>query len=166
MNEDFLQKLDLALQEETIAYEKMTKLYEEKKDILIKREMDNLMKIDDKIIENLNLIKSLDKKRLELLSTKNIENLSLDEMIEEAKKIKSPLEQVFEAHKVKLRELSRELMLLETTNVELIKHGLVISEKVLNIITSALTPQNEGYDKKGKTVEHNDLGISSIIEEA
>lgn len=166
MDENFLKQLNIALKEETQAYEEMVELYEKKKNILINKKIDDLLKIDDKIIENFNLIKTLDKYRLTILEKEKIEKLTLDEMIELAEKIKSPLKSTFEGHKVKLSEVSRELMLLESTNVELIKHGLITSDKILGIITSALTPQTEGYDKKGKNLENETISISSIIEEA
>lgn len=42
------------------------------------------------------------------------------------------------------------MALVEKTNVELIKHGLVMSDKLLDIIISAATPQTDNYDMHGK----------------
>ena len=57
-------------------------------------------------------------------------------------------------------------MLIERTNVELLKHNLVMSDKMLDIIISAAMPQKDNYDRHGKNIDTSELSISSIVEDA
>ena len=94
----------------------------------------------------------------ELLSGSSLNNIlfNMDENIAEE----------FKNFKVKFNEVSKKITLLEQTNVELIKHGLTMSNKVLDIIIQACTPQSTGYDCHGKNSQGSGMGISSVCEDA
>jgi len=161
-----LTQIDIVFNEIVCAYEKMADLYEEKKDALIKSDTDELMLVDEKIIENYNTMVDLNNERVRIVQQTGAEEMNISEIIEKAEMENSPLVSKFNGYKVKISEVSKRISLLEQTNVELIKHGLEMSNKTLNIIISACAPQAGGYDKHGKNVQSQSLGISSVCEDA
>jgi seryl-tRNA synthetase len=166
MDDKFFKQLDVAIQEDIHALEDMLVLYKQKKEALIKGDKDNLVSVDEKLLEIVEHLKDLHKQRRQIFSQYGQEDKNLSQIIELAKSCSNPLSETFEGHKVKLNKVSEELSLLERSNVELLKHGLTMSDKLLNIITSALLPQTDNYDKHGKNVDTSNISISSIVENA
>ena len=66
--------------------------------------------------------------------------------------------------KVKICKLFEELALLNSQNVELIKHGIVMTNKMLETIVDAFAPQGSNYNGAGKT-DTRDLDMWTINEE-
>ena len=56
--------------------------------------------------------------------------------------------------KVKICNIIPQIMLLNQQNVELLKHGIVISNKMLETIINAFAPQGSYYNGAGKTDTH------------
>lgn len=166
MNEQILEQLEIVFNEIYSAYSKMADLYEEKKEALIKMNPDALKLTDDLILETHSLLVDLNNERLRIVQQLGVEEMNISEIIEEAEKINSPLAEEFKNFKVKFNEVSKKITLLEQTNVELIKHGLTMSNKVLDIIIQACTPQSTGYDCHGKNSQGSGMGISSVCEDA
>ena len=50
--------------------------------------------------------------------------------------------------------------------MELLKHGMHVTNKTLEIILRGLKPITEEYNKNGKNITKDQLEMSSIIEEA
>lgn len=166
MDEFFFKQLDAIINEDISALEDMLELYKQKKSALIKGDKDSLVLIDEKILEAVEQIKDLNRQRDIIFVNCNEDERNLSIIIEKARACESPLADDLEAQKVKLNELSHQLSLLEHSNVELIKHGLIMSDKLLSIITSALMPQKDNYDKHGKNIDTSNISISSIVENA
>lgn len=166
MDEKILTQIDIVFNEIVSAYEKMAELYDKKKEALIKSNTETLMLVDEKIIENYNTMVDLNNERVRIVQQTGAEEMNISEIIEKAEAVNSPLVSKFNDYKVKISEVSKRIALLEQTNVELIKHGLEMSGKTLNIIITACAPQDGGYDKHGKNVHSKSLGISSVCEDA
>ena len=90
----------------------------------------------------------------------------ITELIDMAAKDNPEFSESYKRKKVKIREVADEIALLNKTNVELIKHGLIMSDRILDIIISAAVPQTTNYNKQGKNIETSGMSISSIVEDA
>lgn len=66
--------------------------------------------------------------------------------------------------KVKICNILESLTLLNNQNVELLKHGITITNKMLETIVNAFAPQGSNYDVTGKTDSH-DLNMWTVNEE-
>jgi len=152
--------------EEIIAYEAMEELYKIKQSFLVQGRSDALWEVDAKIVSRMENIKSLNLKRKEVAKYLGNEDLTMTEAIEKAKASNDVLANKLQVQKTKLNILSKSIQLCESTNMELIKHGLIIVGKTLNIIMNAVLPQTSEYNKFGKNIDNNKVEISSIVEEA
>lgn len=117
-------------------YLEMQKLHAEKKSILIKNDLKKLAEIDTKILENLESVKNLQ----EIIKKYSLE--------------------VPEEHREKLLKLGKEISILNRTNMELIKHQIIMADKKLMIIINACTEKTSGYSKYGKL---KDMEMTTII---
>ena len=157
----------LNMLEETIeAYEELLELYKEKKQALLKPDREMLRFVDEKILAHVNTIKGINKKREDYCAENDIPSNKINNIIEIASKEAPEFEEIYQEQKVKINEVAQELALVEKTNVELIKHGLIMSDKLLDIIISAAQPQTDNYDMYGKNTDKSELSISSIVEDA
>ena len=66
--------------------------------------------------------------------------------------------------KVKICKLIQELVLLNNQNVELIKHGIIMTNKMLETVIDAFAPQGCNYNGTGKTDSH-DYDVWTVNEE-
>ena len=139
MDKKLFQNLIDILDEEINAYSKMKEYFSEKKEILKKAKPDDLGVLDNKIIALNNQIVKLNNSRKELAD-------ALSE------------------RKVKICKLIPELMLLNNQNVELLKHGIIISNKMLETIIDAFAPQGCNYNGAGKT-DSQEYDLWTINEE-
>lgn len=166
MNETLLKQLDEIFGTLISAYEKMGELYEQKKEALVHRNLDVLNATDDKIVEQYEYIKELDVTRKNLVAVTGREDIKVTEVIDYCKETENDMLEIFENYKVKICEVRDRLALLEQINVELINHGLIMSNNVLNIVVSACSVQAGTYDKQGKNSYSESLGVSSVCEDA
>jgi len=166
MNDVLLQFKEL-VDEEIQAYESLGDLYEIKQSILVQGKSDVLWDIDAQIISRADNIKELNKKRREIAKYIGNEDLTMSEIIEKAKKANNAVAGKLETQKTKLQILAKSLTLQEDTNMTLIKHGLTMVGKTLDIIVGALLPQVQGgqYNSSGQSVESDKSLISSVVEE-
>lgn len=153
------------IDEEIQAYESMGELYEIKQSILVQGKSDALWDIDAQIIAKADDIKKINSKRKEVAKFLGDENITLSEIITKAKESNDALANKFTAQQTKLKILAKSLTLQENTNTNLIKHGLTMVGKTLEIIVSAFAPAANQYNNSGKNVELFDENIGTIIEE-
>lgn len=163
--DDKLLKFKEVVDEEIDAYESMDNLYTAKKDLLIKGQSDALWDLDAEILNVAEKIKALHAKRKEVAKDLGDDDLTMSKAIEKAKAVNSPLADDFALQKEKITNLSKSLSKKEETNLTLIKHGLTMVGKTLDIIIDAIEPQNKQYDKHGQNIESDRSMISSIEEE-
>lgn len=166
MDKQFFINISKMIDDAIIAYEELLGLYKEKKQAILKQDTNMLAFVDEKIVAQAKYLTNMNSRREEYCQENEIEPVRITELIELAQKEYPEMEEIFEKQKVKLREVRDELALLDKTNVELIKHSLTMSDKLLDIIISAATPQKDNYDRHGKNVDTDALSIGSIVEEA
>jgi len=163
-----LLKFKEVVDEEIQAYESMGDLYEMKQSILVQGKSDVLWDVDAQIIERANIIRALTLKRKDIARYLGNENLTMSEAIEKAKESNNGLVDSLQSQQVKLKILTKSLTLQENTNMTLIKHGLKMVGKTIDILVEAVMPQAKAgsYDNQGKNIEVDKSLISSVFEEA
>lgn len=163
--DDILIKFNEVIDEEIRAYEKLGELYKIKQTLLVQRKSDSLWEIDNQIVKEAEHIKELNIKRKEVAKYLGDENISLSAVIEKAKFADEKLANKLESQKTKLNVLARSLSLQEKTIMTLIKHGLIMVGKTLDIIVDVIAPSSKQYNKDGKNIEMDKSMISSFTEE-
>lgn len=167
MNEQFYETVSQMLDDTISVYKELLELYKEKKKVLLTPKNGDLLRIvDEKILAQVNSVKKVNEKREEFCKENEIEPTNISTLIELAQRECPDFEKKLSEQKVKINEVADEMALVEKTNVELIKHGLIMSDKLLDIIVSAAVPQKDNYDMHGKNVDTSELSISSIVEDA
>ena len=164
MKEQF-QKLINILDKEIEAYEKLKDLFEEKKELLKKAKSDDLGVIDNKILAQNESIVKLNALRKNLSMEMLNKDASMSEFIELAEVHQPEQKEALMLRKVKICNIFEQLALLNNQNVELIKHGLIITNKMLETVINAFAPQGSIYNGAGKTTDTQDLNMWTINEE-
>ena len=152
------------LDKEFKAYSELKKLFEEKRELLKKSRSDDLGVIDNKIIALNNKIKGVNKEREDLSVELTGKNCNMTEFINFAQENAPEYVESLEERKVKICKLIPEITLLNTQNVELLKHGIIITNKMLDTIIDAFAPQGSYYNETGKQDTH-DMDMWTISEE-
>lgn len=164
--DDMLVKFKEVVDEEILAYESMGELYQMKQTILVQGKSDALWDVDALILSKAEDIKALNRKRKDIAKFFGSEDLTMSEIIEKAKSANDEIALKLENQKNKLRVLIKTLTLQEDTNMTLVKHGLTMVGKTLDIIVGVMMPQAEQYNKKGKNIDADKSLISSVVREA
>ena len=73
-------------------------------------------------------------------------NANMSWFIEKAKEQAPEYVEALQGKKVKICKLISELTLLNNQNVELLKHGIIISNKMLETVINAFAPQGCFYN--------------------
>ncbi len=167
MDEKFYRTVIQMLDDTITVYQELLDLYKEKKQALLTPKNNEILRVvDEKILAHINTVKNVNEKREEFCKENDIDPAKISTLIEFASKDNKEFEEILSEQKVKINEVAQEIALIEKTNVELIKHGLIMSDKLLDIIISAAMPQTDNYDKHGKNIDTSELSISSIVEDA
>ncbi len=162
MQEEIFKNLINILDQEISLYTEMRNLYTEKKEILVKNNILELSKIDTKIIENYESIKKIDLLRLDGIKLLGEDVPSMTKLIELAEKRCPKAVSKLKEQQAKLNSLSSAISVLNLTNMKLIKHGMIITDKKLNIIIESCAPKGTVYSDKGKEDNQN-MEMSTII---
>ncbi len=137
-----------------VAYSKLKDLFEEKKETLKKSKPDDLGVLDNKILALNNEITKLNEERKNLAVEMLGKDTNMSGFIEFATNEAPEYVNALEERKVKICKIIPELVLLNQQNVELLKHGIIISNKMLETIIDAFAPQGCNYNGAGKTDAH------------
>ena len=164
MKEQF-QKLISILDKEIEAYSKLKELFEEKRDLLKKAKSDDLGVVDNKILAQNESIVKLNNMRKNLSMELLGKDGSMSDFIEFAELNQPDQKEALLLRKVKICNNLDQLVLLNNQNVELIKHGIIITDKMLETIVNAFAPQGSIYNGAGKTTDTRDLDMWTINEE-
>lgn len=162
-NENF-QKLIETLDKEFKAYTELKELFEEKREILKKAKSDDLGVLDNKILAMNNKIKELNDSRKSISLQITGRECNMSEFIEFAEQNAPDFVKQLEERKVKICKLIPEITLLNNQNVELLKHGIIITNKMLETIIDAFAPQGSYYNEAGKTDTH-DINMWTVSKE-
>ena len=152
------------IDEEITAYEGLKILFEEKKELLKKSKSGDLGEVDNRIIAHSNLITKINAARQKMSVEHFNKDCSMSDYIELIGGENEEWKEALETRKVKICKILDELTLLNTQNVELLKHGIIITNKMLETIVDAFAPQGSNYNGAGKTDTH-DLDMWTVNEE-
>jgi len=157
-------KLIAAIDKEISAYEELKILFEEKKELLKKAKSGDLVEVDNRIIAQNELIVKLNKARQKMSLEKFNKDCSMSDYIEIIGEENDDFKEQLMLRKVKICNILDDLVLLNNQNMELLKHGITITNKMLDIIVDAFAPQGSNYNGAGKTDTH-DLDMWTVNEE-
>jgi flagellar biosynthesis/type III secretory pathway chaperone len=133
--------------------------------VLKKSKSDELGVIDNKILALNDAIVKLNQKRKNLSMELLNKDGAMSDFIEFAEVNQPDVKEALMLRKVKICNIFEELALLNNQNVELIKHGIVITNKMLETIVNAFAPQGSIYNGAGKTTDTHELNMWTINEE-
>ena len=153
------------LDKELEAYTKLKDLFEEKRELLKKAKSDDLGVLDNKILAINDLIVKLNNTRKNISMELLNKDGCMSDFIEFAEVNVPEQKEALILRKVKICNIIKELTLLNNQNVELIKHGITITNKMLETIVNAFAPQGSIYNGAGQTTDTRDLNMWTINEE-
>ena len=163
--ENSFKKLITLIDKEIEAYSKLRDLFEEKRDLLKQAKADDLGVLDNKILALNDSIVKLNNAR----KNASVELIGKDgcmsDFISFAEVNLPEQKEALLLRKDKICNIFEQLALLNNQNVELIKHGITISNKMLETIVNAFAPQGSIYNGAGKTTDTHDLDMWTINEE-
>ena len=164
MKEKFRKLIEL-LDKEYEAYSKLKDLFEEKRDLLKKAKSDDLGVVDNKILALNDSIVKLNNAR----KNASVELIGKDgcmsDFISFAEVHQPDLKEALLLRKVNFCNKMSEISLLHQQNVELIQHGITITNKMLENIVNAFAPQGSIYNGAGKTTDTHELDMWTINEQ-
>ena len=129
-----------------------------------KKPLGDLIEVDNKIIAQNELIVKLNKARQKVSIERFNKDCSMSDYIELLGSENEGYKEQLMLRKVKICNILDELALLNNQNVELLKHGIIITNKMLETIIDAFAPQGSYYNGAGKTDTH-DVDMWTISEE-
>ena len=165
MYKEQFRKLITILDEELEAYTKLKELFEEKKELLKKAKSDDLGVVDNKIIALNDSIVKLNASRQTLSMELLGKDGSMSDFISFAEVHQPDLKEALLLRKVNFCNKMSEISLLHQQNVELIQHGITITNKMLENIVNAFAPQGSIYNGAGKTTDTHELDMWTINEQ-
>ena len=157
-------KLINIIDKEIAAYEELKELFQEKKEILKKAKTVDIGEVDNKIIALSNTITRINSERQKMSIEYFGKDCSMSDYIELIGTNDEKRKDELETRNVKICKILDELVLLNNQNVELLKHGIIITNKMLETIVDAFAPQGSNYNGAGKTDTH-DLDMWTVNEE-
>lgn len=164
MREKYITIADNVEQELTL-WENLKILYDEKTDVLIHKNADSLNKVDAKVLDTLKKIYVLTANRKQIAYSIGINELKLTDLIKNTKSMDKLLSEKFANLQVRLKKISKEITFLENKNNALLKHGINLNNKTMQIIFDVMNIYTDSYDKKGQNNITKDIGLSSVVEE-
>ena len=164
MDRQEILKLVSMIDKEISAYETLKVLFEEKKELLKKSKSGDLNEVDNKIIAQNNAIVKLNDARKNYSIEHIGKECSMSDYIEFVGDSDEELKEMLMLRKVKICNIFDELVLLNNQNMELLNHGIIMTNKMLETIVDAFAPQGSNYNGAGKTDAH-DLDMWTVNEE-
>ena len=165
MTTEQIQLLENLINQEIDEYKNIEKLYADKKEILVHCKTAELYEIDSRITDTYKKIKNLSSMRKNVTKSMNMLSFSMSDIIKKLKEQDEAAAKKFEEKKAIVNELAQKIFNLEKTNYELIKHGMLVTNKTLEIFLKGIKPITKEYNQKGKNIAKDQLEMSSIVEE-
>ena len=159
MEKDILE-LEKILEQEINACSKLEQYITDKKDFLVKGDIEGIMNVDLKLEKYNSAVEKLEEKRQQLYPAKTSLNEIIDSIKEKNKTYR------LKNMKNKLNNMLVNAQKQNNINSELIKYSLKIVESSISSIVNVLVPESSSYNSKGKIMkEETGETISSIIHE-
>jgi len=159
MEKDILE-LEKILEQEIEACENLEKQLTDKKESLIKGDIDAMLRADTELEKYNSAIEKLEEERKKLYP----EHSALSDIIEniEDKNSADNLSGMREKFLSKLETVRHK----NNLNEELIRHSLKIVDSSINSIINMFVPENSSYNHKGLFEGESTQAISSVVHEA
>ena len=161
-----IKELENLIDKEIDGYKNIEKLYTDKKEILIKGKATDLYDVDAKIINTYKTISDLSEARKTVTKSFDIPTFSITDIINKIKNTDEQTAKKLEQKKAEVNELAKRIYKLEKINIELTKHGLLLTGKTIEAMLKGVTTVNNEYNAKGQNITDDRLKMSSIVEEA
>ena len=161
-----IKELENLIDKEIDGYKNIEKLYTDKKEILIKGKATDLYDVDAKIINTYKTISDLSEARKTVTKSLDIPTFSITDIINKIKNTDEQAAKKLEQKKAEVNELAKRIYKLEKINIELTKHGLLLTGKTIEAMLKGVTTVNNEYNAKGQNITDDRLKMSSIVEEA
>lgn len=161
-----IKELENLIDKEIDGYKNIEKLYTDKKEILIKGKATDLYDVDAKIINTYKTINDLSEARKTVTKSLDIPTFSITDIINKIKNTDAQAAKKFEQKKAEVNELAKRIYKLEKINIELTKHGLLLTGKTIEAMLKGVATVNNEYNAKGQNITDDRLKMSSIVEEA
>jgi hypothetical protein len=156
--------LEEVLNKEIEAYSNLEKYLSDKKDVIVKRDVEKLKYIDLEIQNWSEKIQTLDSKLMHISSDFEGENLTLNQIIERIENEQKQSE--LPTLKNKLKNIADKTRRQNKINLELLENAMKLIENSVNIIANAIVPEISSYNKRGRKIENAAGIVSSIVHEA
>lgn len=166
MIKEQISTLENIINKEIDGYKDIEKLYMDKKEILIHGKSDELLAIDEKIMNAYKGLNNSLEARKVIMKSLEMPTFSMTDLINKIKSADEEAAKNFENKKAEANTLAQRIFELDRVNLELIKHGMHVTNKTLEIIIKGLKPITNEYNQKGQNITKEQLEMSSIIEEA
>lgn len=161
-----IKELENLIDKEIDGYKNIEKLYTDKKEILIKGKATDLYDVDAKIINTYKTISDLSEARKTVTKSLDIPTFSITDIINKIKNTDEQTAKKLEQKKAEVNKLAKRIYKLEKINIELTKHGLLLTGKTIEAMLKGVTTVNNEYNAKGQNITDDRLKMSSIVEEA
>ncbi len=161
-----IKELENLIDKEIDGYKNIEKLYTDKKEILIKGKATDLYDVDAKIINTYKTINDLSEARKTVTKSLDIPTFSITDIINKIKNTDAQAAKKLEQKKAEVNELAKRIYKLEKINIELTKHGLLLTGKTIEAMLKGVATVNNEYNAKGQNITDDRLKMSSIVEEA
>ena len=159
-----LKSFDNLIENEIALYGRLKELYIQKKQTLISNNMQELLAVDDAILNLLDEIKSMANHRQKFCKSIGKNNVCLSEIIKMAEDLDATLVDGFKVKQSRIKDLQEEIDRQESSSKELIKHGMIMVTKTMNLMSSTALVAGD-YNNFGKNTQSELAKISSVSEE-
>lgn len=166
MIKEQIKTLENIIDKEIDGYKSIEKLYIDKREILINGKGSDLLDVDNKITDTFKNINDLFEARKNMSQTLDMPTFSLTDIINNIKDQDKEAAEKFEKKKEVVNTLAQKIYTLEKLNLELLKHGITLTNKTLEAMLKGVTAVTKEYNQKGINISNEQLEMSSIVEEA
>jgi len=164
MIEEKLISINNIIEEELNEYELLSALSDEKKDVLVKSNLEELEKVDNRIKEKTFKLTRLEAERKELSKSLGLETTNLSTYIQLAHENSLQVEFNLLEKQQRFQKMNEVILHKETVNKELLEQGIMTIGKLIKIIVNGATLTNQ-YNNYGKNTKDRCMSTSSISEE-
>lgn len=162
-----LEAIELIIDKEISTYEDIEKCVVDKKEVIIKGNMDKLKDVDTKLIEHISKAAALAHSRQKESIGLGNANITFKEIVQKAYDLDKQQHQRLEEKRTKLEKLIHSVNKINIINEKLIKQSLFLMEKTMGMILQTAVPEANVYDNSGKKNKLNEnFRMSSISAEA
>jgi flagellar biosynthesis/type III secretory pathway chaperone len=159
-----IKDLEKILNEQVSVYSDMENHISQKKEVLIKGNLDELKNVDLEIGKLIQTINRLETQRIQVLSKKpGLINKPLSDVAELAssKEDKKSILTI----KEKLAKLMLKIKKTNDINAELLAHSIKLVQHTATLIGNTLSPEGTAYNQNGKNYKNNSNtnSISSVV---